>query len=136
MAPCTIIILIIVLQASFFFVAVSKRNYLLNIRNDTTMAIIASHEHGSPAIFVRLGDVFGRAHLEQPLADQQVATLASPVHGSPAIFVRLGDVFCFRNSDGPLIPPEWSPALVLESSFSMILCPVQVSSSKCASSGR
>ena len=35
--------------------------------------------------------------------------------------------------DGPLVLPEWPPAQVLESSFSMILCPVQVSSSECAS---
>ena len=48
--------------------------------------------HGSEAIIIRLGDVSGRAHLEQPLADRQVATLASLVHGSGAMDARLGDV--------------------------------------------
>ena len=56
---------------------------------DRQVATNASYVHGSEAIIVRLGDVSGRAHLEQPLADRQVATIASLVHGSVAFMAAL-----------------------------------------------
>ena len=56
------------------------------------MATLESPVHGSEAIIIRLSDISGRAHLEQPLADRHVATLASLLHGSIAFIIRLGDV--------------------------------------------
>ena len=66
------------------------------------MTTLASLVHGSVATIVRLGDVSGCAHLEQPLADRQVATIASLVHGSDATSVRLGDVFGRAHLEQPL----------------------------------
>ena len=58
-----------------------------------------------------------------------------PLVESGLVGVGVGGDGCSAapSHDGPLVLPEWPPAQVLESSFSMILCPVQVSSSECAS---
>ena len=69
---------------------------------DRQVATIASPVHGSVAHIVRLGDVSGRAHLEQPLADRQVAFLASLVHRSVAEIVRRGDVCGRAHLEQPL----------------------------------
>ena len=44
------------------------------------VATVASPEHGSLAIIVRLGDIFSGTHVEQSFAYRQVTTLASLVH--------------------------------------------------------
>ena len=54
--------------------------------------LLASHEHWSFAIVVRLPDVRSGTFLKQPLAHRQVAFIAGDVHGSEAAVNRLGDV--------------------------------------------